>query len=252
MTDHRDPCATALPALPELGSLLPPALLLPAALLAALLLAADPAQSGPLADPTRPPAALSAPGGLAAAALPHQANRDTARALAAAARAAEPPPPAIPAVVQAVQVPARGAALALVDGRQVAVGDQLDGRKVLAIDAQGLLVQGAKGPERLWLLAGAAKQTAGTIVQSQAPRYVAAPVAGDAPGGSAATAAAAGADAAGTAVRPRADSPAADKPVTSVPASILTAPAARSLLPGADASTAALPTPLSLAGRTAP
>lgn len=140
------------------------------------------APAGPLADPTRPPAALSAPGGLAAAALPHQANRDTARAIAAAQRAAEPPPPSAPpapVLVQAVQLPApgstSGAAAALVDGRPVTVGEQIDGRTVLAIDAQGLLVKGPRGSERLWLLGGTAKQAVGSISQGQTARYQAAP-----------------------------------------------------------------------------
>lgn len=134
--------------------------------------------AGLLTDPTRPPAALSAPGGLAAAALPHQANRDTARAIAAAQRAAEPPPPPpAPPLVQAVQLPtpgsAAGAAVALVDGRLVKTGAQIDGRTVLAIDAQGLLVQspGGRSPERLWLLGGAPKLAAGSITQSQTARY---------------------------------------------------------------------------------
>jgi len=135
------------------------------------LLLAGASQAGPLADPTRPPAALAAPGGLAAASLPHRANLDTARAIAAAARAAEPPAPAAPALVQAVQIAANGTALALVDGRPVKVGDQLEGRHVLAIDAQGLLLKGPRGPERLWLLAGAPKQLAGSITDSQTARY---------------------------------------------------------------------------------
>lgn len=134
-----------------------------------------PAFAGPLADPTRPPGALSAPGGLAAAALPHQANRDTARAIAAAQRAADPPPPPAPVVVQAVQLLAAGSmpgvAMALVDGRLVKAGELIEGRSVLAIDAQGLLVKGAKGPERLWLLGGTAKQAAGSITHSQTARY---------------------------------------------------------------------------------
>lgn len=145
----------------------------PAAL--ALLGLAGAATAGPLADPTRPPAALMAPGGLAAAALPHRANADTARAIAAAARAAEPPPPSAPAVVQAVQLPAQGAAMALVDGRAVKVGDAVDGRAVLAIDAQGLLLKGPRGPERLWLLVGTPKQAAGSLTGTASARYQPAP-----------------------------------------------------------------------------
>ncbi|MES2715395.1 MAG: hypothetical protein V4795_06500 [Pseudomonadota bacterium] len=159
-------------------------------LTAVLLGCCTASMAGPLADPTRPPAALMAPGGMAAAALPHRANLDTARAIAAAARAADPPAPAAPAVVQAVQLPAQGSAggtaRALVDGKPVSVGDLLDGRTVLAIDAQGLLVKGPRGPERLWLLNGAPKQAAGSITGSASARYQAAPGSG---GTSAATSA---------------------------------------------------------------
>jgi len=186
-----------------------------AAALGALLLASA-ASAGPLADPTRPPAALAAPGGLAAAALPHRANLDTARAIAAAARAAEPPSQAAPANVQAVQLPADGAALALVDGRQVKVGDTVDGRAVLAIDGQGLLLKGPRGPERLWLLAGTPKQAAGSITQSQSARFQPAPLPG-AP----------------------ADASAAN-------------PADRGQTPVSPPTTSAAPGPLSLAGKIAP
>jgi hypothetical protein len=162
--------------------------------LAALGLAATalPGAAGPLADPTRPPTALMAPGGLAAATLPHRANLDTARAIAAAARAADATPPAPPPTVQAVQLPANGSALALVDGRQVQVGDQLDGRAVLAIDAQGLLLKGPRGPERLLLLGGTPKQAAGSITHSQSARYLPAATPGLPADGQAATPAARG------------------------------------------------------------
>jgi hypothetical protein len=183
--------------------------------LGALLLATA-ASAGPLADPTRPPAALAAPGGLAAAALPHRANHDTARAIAAAARAAEPPRPATPANVQAVQLPANGAALALVDGRPVKVGDMVDGRTVLSIDGQGLLLKGPRGPERLLLLAGTPKQAAGSITQSQSARFQAAPLPGT-----------------------PADASAAN-------------PADRGQIPVSPSTTSAAPGSLSLAGRIAP
>lgn len=188
----------------------------PLSALAALGLAVH-ATAGPLADPTRPPAALVAPGGLAAAALPHRANLDTARAIAAAARAADATPPAPPPTVQAVQLPANGIALALVDGRQVQVGDQLDGRAVLSIDAQGLLLKGPRGPERLWLLGGTPKQAAGSITHSQSARYQ--------------PAAEPGLPAEGQAARPAPRSPGA-------------APAS--------STTSAAPDSLSLAGRTTP
>lgn len=183
----------------------------------ALLGLAGPAQAGPLADPTRPPAALMAPGGLAAATLPHRANLDTARAIAAAARAADAPPPAPPPTVQAVQLAVNGRALALVDGRPVQVGDLVDGRAVLAIDAQGLLLKGPRGPERLWLLGGTPKQAAGSITHSQTARYQ--------------PAAAPGLPAEGQAATPATRSPA-------------TAPAS--------STTSAAPGSLSLAGRTTP
>lgn len=217
-----------------------PALRLPFGLTVAtvccLALPAPAAHGGPLADPTRPPAALLAPGGMAAAALPHKANLDTARAIAAAARAAEAaaPPPA-PALVQGVQLPANGPASALVDGKPVKVGDQLDGRTVLAIDAQGLLVKGPRGPERLWLLAGASKQQAGSITASQWTRYHAAPPAGV----DGAANAAAGADMPATAAQPTATQP------SGLPTAPLGAP-------GSQAANSTAPKPVSLAGRTAP
>lgn len=190
--------------------------------------AATTSQAGPLADPTRPPAALRAPGGLAAAALPHRANLDTARAIAAAARAATPAPattlPTAPANLQAVQLPAQGPALALVDGRQVQVGDLVDGRAVLAIDGQGLLLKGPRGPERLWLLGGTPKQAAGSITHSQSARFQAAPL----PGLPADMTAA---------------NPAANPAAT---------PADRAQTPVPPPTTSAAPGSLSLAGRTAP
>ncbi|HOB93186.1 MAG TPA: hypothetical protein PK306_13080 [Aquabacterium sp.] len=221
-----------------------------ATLAATVLAAAAPAgtaAAGPLADPTRPPAALSAPGGLAAAALPHQANRDTARAIAAAQRAAEPPaPPPPPAVVQAVQLPRPGAdsasAAALVDGRLVKPGDLLDGHAVLAIDAQGLLVKGPRGPERLWLLGGAPKQAAGSITQSQTAHYQPA----TRPGTPSAPPALAGSADAGEALAgPGTSTPLNPSPVSGTGPAAIPAPA----LP---ANTSAVPTPLSLARRTAP
>jgi hypothetical protein len=188
----------------------------PAATALGALMLATAASAGPLADPTRPPAALAAPGGLAAAALPHRANLDTARAIAVAARAAEPAAQAAPSNLQAVQLPANGAPLALVDGKQVKLGDTVDGRAVLAIDSQGLLLKGPRGPERLWLLAGTPKQAAGSIVHSQSARYQPAPTPG-AP----------------------ADASAAN-------------PADRGQTPAPPSNTSAAPGPLSLAGRIAP
>ncbi len=130
--------------------------------------------AGPLADPTRPPAGLAAPAGLVPNGTPHRANVDTARAIAAAARVASPPPPAVLPVLQAVQLPARGVALAWVDGKPLKVGDVLDGRSVLAIDSQGVLLRGASAgaaPERLWLLTGSPKQAAGSVRDNRSAAY---------------------------------------------------------------------------------
>jgi hypothetical protein len=203
--------------------------------------------AGPLADPTRPPAALSAPGGLVAAALPHQANRDTARAIAAAQRAAEPPPPAAPLLLQAVQLPAAGAsagtAVALVEGRLLKAGDQIDGRTVLAIDAQGVLLKGPRGPERLWLLGGTGKQAAGSITQGQTARYQATP---QGPAG--------GADASQAQAEPRPNAPgpgAATNPTPGLPAQPGNG-TDNSASAGISASNSTAPAPLSLARRTTP
>ncbi|MED5620379.1 hypothetical protein [Ideonella sp. BN130291] len=93
------------------------------------------------ADPTRPPAALSAPVVAAGAAS------SVLRAAAAA------PVPAAPPRVQSVQVPQQGRANALVDNRLVFVGDKLGAATVIAIDTQGVQVRSAKGAvERLLLL----------------------------------------------------------------------------------------------------
>lgn len=147
---------------------------------ALLTLLAQGAGAGPLADPTRPPAALAVPGSYApASAGLHRSNLDTARAIGAAARAANPPPPPAPIQLQAVQVRADGTALAMVNGRMVKVGDQIDGRSVLAIDGQGLLLKGSVGPERVWLLAGSPKQRVGSISDSRSAHYQAEPAAGE-------------------------------------------------------------------------
>ena len=145
------------------------------ALLALLALLPQATSAGPLADPTRPPAALAPPGSYTPAPTggPHRTNLDTARAIAAAARSANPPSVPAPAAIQlqSVQVRADGTALAMVDGHLVRVGDQIDGRRVLAIDHQGLLIKNASGTERVWLLAGSPKQAVGSITASRLAGY---------------------------------------------------------------------------------
>lgn len=116
---------------------------------------------GSLPDPTRPPSAVLA--ATAAAAQPG------GRALAEPA--APPPPPPLP-VLQAVQLPARGAASALIDGRLVRVGDTVGERQtVSAIDAQGVSLRGAGGPQRLSLLSADGKQPPGSIVITRSTHF---------------------------------------------------------------------------------
>ena len=102
-------------------------------------LAAGPVAAQALADPTRPPALVAPP--------------STASVAPAAPRAASAPAPVMPPRVQSVQLARNGAASALVDDRLVAVGDKVRDRTVVAIDAQGVELRGAKGSvERLPLL----------------------------------------------------------------------------------------------------
>ena len=161
-----------------------------AALLAPLLAAAAAApvaQAGPLADPTRPPAAL-------VAVQPHGPGASTAgpsatpalRSAAASAPATAPAPaaasvlqPVLQSVLQSVQVPVRGPAVALVDGRLVKAGDMVGKRTVLSIDSQSLVLRGDSGTERLWLLAGNSKQAPGSIVTTHSASFVPAPQAPD-------------------------------------------------------------------------
>jgi hypothetical protein len=125
--------------------------------------------AGPSADPLRPPNAMPPPIAFTAARPGPAANATT-----------EPSAEAEPQV-QAVHLPARGAATAMVDGQPVRVGDTLRQRKVLAIDHQGLVLQAPKGTtgkttERLWLLGSPGKQAAGSTKAGKTwdvPRYVA-------------------------------------------------------------------------------
>ena len=157
-----------------------------AALLAPLLAAAAAApvaQAGPLADPTRPPAALVAvqphgPGANTAGPSATLALRNAA-ASAPATAAAPAAAPVLQSVLQSVQVPVRGPAVALVDGRLVKAGDMVGKRTVLSIDSQSLVLRGDSGTERLWLLAGNSKQAPGSIVTTHSASFVPAPQAPD-------------------------------------------------------------------------
>ena len=153
------------------------ALLAPLWAAAAAAAAATVAQAGPLADPTRPPAALVVvqPHGPAASAV---GTAPVLRSAAASAPAAAPAT-VLESVLQSVQLPVRGPAVAMVDGRLVKAGDMVGRRMVLAIDSQGLVLRGVTGHERLWLLAGNSKQAPGSIVTTHAVSFVAAPQAPD-------------------------------------------------------------------------
>ncbi len=156
----------------------------PCAAAALLLAAAALVQAGPLADPTRPPPGLAGTPGPGGAATP--APRGPA-ALAAggpgtaarAASAAEPAKVLAPEVLQSVQLPARGPAVAMVDGQLVKAGDKLGDRLVLSIDSQGLVLRGDTGTERLWLLGASAKQAPGSITITRTASFVPAPRAPD-------------------------------------------------------------------------
>ena len=155
--------------------------------------------AGPLTDPTRPPphlAGLAAGAGNAAgpggASMPGPArsgaadslSRQTAAAAAAAAAAAEAPAAPLPTVtLQAVQSPARGQSAALINGQLVKVGDPVAGRQVTSIDAQGVVLRGPAGNERLWLLGDSTKQQAGSIQTQRSTQFTPAPDSADGTGG---------------------------------------------------------------------
>jgi MSHA biogenesis protein MshK len=120
------------------------------------------AQAAGLADPMRPPTA-AAPAVLAARA--GTAPRPAASPASAASAAAPPPAPQL----QSVQLGA--VATALVDGRLVRIGDRVGGAQVIAIDMQGLQLQGPHGTERLRLLSAVIQHT--PLPNRPAPPHVA-------------------------------------------------------------------------------
>jgi hypothetical protein len=70
-----------------------------------------------------------------------------------------------------VHVPERGVATALVDGRLVQAGDRVGDRVVVAVDRQGIVLRSARGDDRLPLLDGTPKLSAGTLLTSNGTRY---------------------------------------------------------------------------------
>ena len=127
-----------------------------------LLLAAGAAAAAPptgLADPTRPPGVVAAPMAAAAGTVPKTA----------------PAPPRL----QSVQLGRAGESSALVNGRLLRVGDALGEAKVVAIDLQGLQLQGPRGSERLWLLAALVQQRSAPPSPPPTPAPPTVAVAGD-------------------------------------------------------------------------
>jgi len=115
-------------------------------------------------DPTRPPALA-----LAIAAAASAPAGSAARAPASAPAAAAPP------VLQAVQLPAHGAATAMIDGQLVKLGDSVGERTVASIERDTVVLRGPNGSgERLRLLSGSVKQMAGSIAISRSTSYGAA------------------------------------------------------------------------------
>lgn len=138
-------------------------------------LAGQPVRQPPLGDPTRPPGSAATP------AAPRSGLAGPARPAAAPAPAAGPAAPLPLPLLQAVQLPAHGPAVAMIDGQPVLAGDSVAGRRVLSIDPQGLLLRGSAGDERLWLLVGSPKQAPGSILVTRSARFVPAPAAADPP-----------------------------------------------------------------------
>jgi len=130
----------------------------------AVLSAAWTSLAGPVQDPTRPPPGLqTAPAAAPTNPLAYPPGLPPAAAPASAPAAVVQAAP----VVQAVQLPLRGPAMAMVDGRLVKLGDTVGKRVVSAIDHQGVVLRepgtGRVTEERLWLLSAQGKQPPGTI-----------------------------------------------------------------------------------------
>lgn len=127
-----------------------------------------------LNDPTRPPAALTAPApGPAASGRVSAAEGGGAMQRAEAARAAPLPR------LQAVQLRSSGPATALIDDRLVKVGDAVGDRVVQIIDNDGVVLRGNGGERRLRLLGGDEKQPPGSIQITRSTRWQADPQAND-------------------------------------------------------------------------
>lgn len=112
--------------------------------MALALLAHTSAMAQSLADPTRPAGAND-------------------RSAAAPARSAAPTAPAAWPQLQSLQISAQGESSALVDGRVVRVGERIGEVTVVAIDAQGVLLRGARFEQRIALSPGVAKTASAAL-----------------------------------------------------------------------------------------
>jgi hypothetical protein len=101
------------------------------------------AQTAAIADPTQPAGV--------AAVSPGAAGSRGSRA------AGGPAAPAVWPKLQSVQVGDNGSASAMIDGRIVQVGETVGPLTLVAIDAQGVLLRGARFEQRLALLPGIEK-----------------------------------------------------------------------------------------------
>ncbi len=157
MSARRQPCSSCLPALVTL-----------------CLAGAVSVPAGPLADPTRPPTSQAA-GSV-------QDGARTGPARAAAVPAAVPAAPTVlpSLLLQAVQTPASGPPMAMINGQLLKAGETIAGRTVLGIDRHGVVLRSPGGDERLWLLGDAGKQAAGSILSARSARFTPAAPAGDA------------------------------------------------------------------------
>jgi hypothetical protein len=127
---------------------------------ACMALLAAAVQAQPVADPTRPSAALL--GDLSA---PKAVGAPLAKPLAAPASTALPP-------LRSVQIPRQGPPSALLGGRVVRVGDHSGEHLVVAIDSQGVTLRGPRGEQRLALFASVTKSASR---DAAAPRAAFAP-----------------------------------------------------------------------------
>ncbi len=132
--------------------------------LAGLLVTGLPARAqtaAAIADPTQPAgSAVVSPG---------------AAATRGSRAAAGPAAPAVWPKLQSVQVGDNGSASAMIDGRIVHVGDVVGPLTLVAIDAQGVLLRGARFEQRLALLPGIEKTASAEPVAQ--PLAAAAPLA---------------------------------------------------------------------------